>query len=285
MEVVTATRKIVEIGDPMTSYKRAVYPVMFDDGNTALYDRVTAVLDVFSKEGLIYWAANEERGFKSWADRGATPRGWWKVARRLADDEYDHDANLDDVIEREIRAEFGTYKNGRVRHAFQATKHEAADIGTMADKWITWSVDKELGKNVGAEPEIPDASMVADNAWLEWRKKVTFKPITTQIRVASQHLEVAGTIDCIALVNGHRVVIDWKTSRKVYPEAHMQVDIYRRMYNEIEGNAATAGIIVWLPKNEGDGTFNVVPVDIGVDHLTGFIGARNALRWRQRMER
>lgn len=96
----------------------------------------------------------------------------------------------------------------------------------------------------------------------------------------------AGTLDLLAVMqDGKRYVIDWKTSKAVYPEFGLQVEAYRMCDGAIvpgdpptlekwDGPLAEAGAVVLL---RPDGTFQwvKVPADFEI-----FLAALELYRWQ-----
>jgi len=66
----------------------------------------------------------------------------------------------------------------------------------------------------------------------------------TEIALVSEQLRVGGTIDYIGKVNGHRALLDLKTSGGIYPDMWVQVATYGFMWNEAHPDDPIAGYYV-----------------------------------------
>ena len=58
-------------------------------------------------------------------------------------------------------------------------------------------------------------------------------------------------MDAIATINGEYAVIDWKTSKRIYPEYHLQVAAYAKAVEDIEGKPVDATYILRCDKKTG----------------------------------
>jgi hypothetical protein len=70
-------------------------------------------------------------------------------------------------------------------------------------------------------------------AFIEWAETAHLKPIALEQKVYGNGW--AGTLDFNGYYQGKRYVIDWKTSKRFYPEMRYQVAIYRSAIEDSEG--------------------------------------------------
>lgn len=211
-----------------------------DDGRE--FVSVTTFLQAINKPALIQWAAKEERTMTilAAADLYEAVHGTPKMSRPT------YVATLDSRI-------------GKTK-AHQKLMAKASEIGTQAHALIEWNLRTSLGQVAGPEPKIGDKAMWAFMAYQEWAKSVDLKPILIEQRVFSMAHEYAGTMDLLAEVNGVLTLIDWKTSKGIYGEAHLQNIAYQAALAEMGHHKAEAGLILRLPKIETDPTFEAVSV-------------------------
>lgn len=85
-------------------------------------------------------------------------------------------------------------------------KDDAADIGKAVHKWI-----ENYFKNIPTEVT-PDMEPSV-KAFLAWEEK--FKPLvlSSERRLYSEELDICGTSDLLAMIDGRRVVLDFKTGK------------------------------------------------------------------------
>jgi hypothetical protein len=164
--------------------------------------------------------------------------------------------------------------------AAEKVRDAAANVGTAAHTMIEWLTRRGLGEDAGPEPVIPDAAMVAVMQWQDWAKRVDFEPLHVEPVVYHAQYGYAGRADVIANILGTRTLADYKSSRAVYPEAHLQITAYRYAAASI-GLPTDAGLIVRLPKTLEDPAVEAVPVPD--QPLDDFLAALRLWRWMRVM--
>jgi genome maintenance exonuclease 1 len=90
----------------------------------------------------------------------------------------------------------------------------------------------------------------------------------------SKQLEMAGRVDCIAEFDGKLSVIDFKTSKKIKSEAHIedyfwQTSAYALMYEELIGKPIDDIVIIMAVENEAPLLFKQKTSD----HIAGLVKA------------
>jgi hypothetical protein len=97
----------------------------------------------------------------------------------------------------------------------------------------------------------------SDNAFRAFREWAGQQPelriVETEVPLISRRHRYAGTIDAIGLVAGKRVLLDWKTSARIYPSHIIQVSAYHQLWNENRsGEPIDGGLhVVRLDKRAG----------------------------------
>lgn len=88
-------------------------------------------------------------------------------------------------------------------------------------------------------------------AWFDWVDRYVKKWVEVEIIVWSDRLRVAGRVDRVGVMKGDSEpsIVDIKTGR-LYPEAGLQMMLYREMYNEKAKRKARRRIAVSLPRRE-----------------------------------
>lgn len=231
------------------------------------YPSVTTILQVIGKPALVNWAAKVEREMVSevsadlYLDCAETPtmtRNAWLTT---------------------LQSRLGKQK------AAQKELAKAQEIGSQVHAMIEWNLKSQLCYRVGPSPLITDKAQWAFMAWEDWRKKVDLKPVFVEQTVWSNEWGYAGTLDLLAEVDGKLSVVDWKTGKRVYPEAFLQNAAYRHAIREMKHADPIQGIVVRLPKVETDPEFEVVTVPHDEDWLFGqFMRAMGLWEWLRKME-
>lgn len=133
---------------------------------------------------------------------------------------------------------------------------EGGDIGTAAHNEIQRRTRLLLGLPAGPEVALRDESLWAVMAWEDWFKTAGLKPLRCEQTVWDKASGVAGTVDLLAFNDaGELGIVDYKTSKGIYDDHHVQVAKYCQM----AGNFAEIqwANIVRTPKNVADPEFEV----------------------------
>lgn len=226
------------------------------------FPSVTHILNCIGKPALINWAANQERTLVSEA----------------AADLY---LDLCKIPSAMPRAAYLTTLQGRLgkMKAHQRELARASEIGTMVHSLIEWNLRRSLGQVVGPEPRVVDDAQWAFMAWQDWATSVNLKPRFIEQTVFSRVHGYAGTADLVADVNGVPTLIDFKTGKAIYAEAHLQNVAYQVALAEMGHQPVQTGLIVRLPKLQSDPAFEVAPVPPTSELLPVFLAVKAVWVW------
>jgi hypothetical protein len=203
-----------------------------------LYPSVTHVLSVISKPALVNWAANTERA----------------LVMDAAADLYLDTTLIKTPMSRPAYLSTLDARLGKTK-AHQRELAKAADIGTQAHKAIEHRFHVALGHAVGPEPRLTDKSLWAFMAFEDWAREHHVRPILVEQTVWHPGLRYAGTLDVLAEVDGEIAVVDFKTGKSIYSEAHLQNAAYQTALVAMGHQQPTTGYIVRLPKRDDDPAF------------------------------
>jgi len=111
-------------------------------------------------------------------------------------------------------------------------RDEAATVGTLAHLWVEEYINSKLHGT--PEPKKPKDERVYNSviAFLKWLDEHKVKFHDSERYVYSKTHGYCGLVDCIATVDGKKHLIDFKTSKGVYPEFFLQVAGYWGAYLE-----------------------------------------------------
>ena len=232
---------------------------------------VTNVLGVLSKPALIPWAANKER----------------ELCVETADTVYGS-LNGEAVSADEFRSRLDLALPKTKAH--KRVSQDAIHIGNEAHGYIEWRILGELGLPRGEEPETSEPARWAVAAFEDWRQEVQLKATHAEERLYSEELDAAGSTDAICceldthLLTPRRVaaIVDWKSSKALYPEHDIQVATYRHMAIErglLDDKAW--GLILRLPKTLKDKLeARPIPPSRCQELVDVFRAARRIWQWR-----
>ncbi len=109
--------------------------------------------------------------------------------------------------------------------AADAIKNKSAEEGTLLHETVE-SVLK------GEDSPIPELVKPAVSAFLDFRKQNEIIPHQIETRIVSKKHHYAGTLDCLAEVNGQLGVLDIKTSYAIYRDYGIQTSAYAEALHE-----------------------------------------------------
>jgi len=143
-------------------------------------------------------------------------------------------------------------------------RDNAADIGTLCHYMAECHIKNE-------EPDIGDYSKndidKAENGFLkflEWEKKMGLEYVDSELMLVSDKYEFGGTIDLMARSNNELYLIDFKTSKGIYPDHKIQLAAYFTLYVECLGVTPDK---VHILKFSKDDTGSFEDHNIGIDEL------------------
>lgn len=238
-------RKVATVDKPKAGY----YMVHFDDGTSKLLTRFTKKLGILNKPALLWWAANIERDY-------VIEKAKDVFTRRVS-----FSAENAPAFEKALREELGEKK------AHQMRLKEAGAIGTALHLLVQNELRAMMGQSIEKKPGEDQSALLAFLAWEDWKASVELEPTHVETRLASERLDVGGTMDCVGWafnpeMDGKKThtLFDWKTAARsktapngIYPESEIQVCVYRAMAIEmgmLDDDSWAA--VVRLPKTESD---------------------------------
>lgn len=168
------------------------------------------------------------------------------------------------------------------RNKHTEAKETAATNGSMVHDYAeNFAISAIQGsQQPEIDPEWPEQVLHGISAFLEWYNAHEVEFHSAERLVYSRELEVVGTADAVATVDGSPVLIDYKTSKGVYPEYHYQAAGYLRMWNEEHKEMELEGAKI-LHFNKDDGQFNVVDVanlKEAIGTFEALVGAKHNLK-------
>jgi hypothetical protein len=86
------------------------------------------------------------------------------------------------------------------------------------------------------------------HGWISFTEQRRFVPVLNERRIASRRHQVAGTLDCLGLLDGTAVLLDFKTGRPQDVAADLQTAGYLALATEwAEDDAEVAGFLASHP--------------------------------------
>ncbi|MCL2480149.1 MAG: hypothetical protein FWF38_00405 [Spirochaetaceae bacterium] len=151
--------------------------------------------------------------------------------------------------------------------AFTKTSEKALDVGTQVHN----AIEKYIKTGKDLSGELSEGVQNGFLAFLEWESKNHVVWEKSEVEIVSTKYGYAGTADAIAVINGHRYLIDFKTSKAVYDEYRMQLAAYLLGWNEENPNEKIDNAAVLrLDKETGEPEFRDLSKDI-IDKSRAFL--------------
>ena len=135
-------------------------------------------------------------------------------------------------------------------------KEEAANIGTLAHAWAEEYIKK-------GDISIPDDPQVANavNWFLEWISNHDIEWLASERFVYSNEHNYVGICDAIAVIDGKKYLVDFKTSNRIRMlEYGMQTAAYKHAYEEETWDRIDGIVIVRFAKDAMDSVFEVAEI-------------------------
>ena len=122
---------------------------------------------------------------------------------------------------------------GMKNHDYKSVSGRACDVGTIAHFLIEGHLK---GFNVDLSEFSPvdiASAQVAFQNFLDWWKDQGLAVIEPEVQLVSEEHRFGGTIDapCVDR-DGKMVLLDWKTSKNIYPTHRFQLAAYEQLWNE-----------------------------------------------------
>lgn len=135
-------------------------------------------------------------------------------------------------------------------------KEKAADIGTLIHEWCSSWI-------LGKKPEMPENEKVVNGitSFLKFQKEHKVKWTESERAVYSKKYNFAGFLDAMGKIGKENWLIDFKSSKAVYPEMKLQVAGYSIAYEEEMGNIIDRRMILKFGKDTGDFEVHEIPVE------------------------
>lgn len=123
----------------------------------------------------------------------------------------------------------------------QALKQAAGEKGSKVHQAIEMLIkggeikmsSKLLNTSTGQEEELTVEEYDCILSFKNWVDKVKPEFLIQEKTVISREYGFAGTVDCVAKIDGEIYIIDWKTGQYVWPEYELQLSAYNQALSEL----------------------------------------------------
>ena len=138
---------------------------------------------------------------------------------------------------------------GREGKDYRQERDSAADAGTLAHAWIDDLIhERPKSEATGYTQEQQNNASEALDAFKRWLDVTGLKITETEIPLVSEKHRFGGTIDALGSEGEKMVVLDWKTSKRVYHDYLYQIAAYGLLLRENRGTVPEEFHLVRLDK-------------------------------------
>ncbi len=163
---------------------------------------------------------------------------------------------------------------------------EARKIGTIVHEWVSNHIQ-------GKDSAIPNIEEVKNSikSFLDFEKSHKIEWLLSEEIICSVKkykkektedeliVNVAGTLDFLAYIDGVLTLGDFKTSKRISEEAYLQLGAYDFFLKEQMGFNSEQRMIVRIPKDKSDVEVAVVDTPLKFDQAT-FFNLKQVHRWK-----
>lgn len=134
----------------------------------------------------------------------------------------------------------------------EAIKAEAAGKGTKIHKAVEILIrggsvkmeDKFYNPITDQEEELSPEEFYAVMAFANWSDEAKPEFLMEETIVISEKYNYAGTVDCVARIDGDVYILDWKTSQYIWPSMEAQLSAYKVALDEMGRDVSEAKLAV-----------------------------------------
>lgn len=158
------------------------------------------------------------------------------------------------------------WQQGRDGKDYREKSEEAAGIGHEVHRLIEQSI-----KDPGTRHTMGEEAGKAFGAFVEWRLQTRMEVLETEVPLVSQQHRYGGTVDAIGTVLDDLVLIDWKSSNRIYSEYLLQIAAYRALWEECRGTKISGAHLLRVGKEFGDFHHSSWPIPVIDMAWRGFV--------------
>jgi len=141
---------------------------------------------------------------------------------------------------------------------YRAFRDDKAEIGTLVHSMVFNHLRNEEFDFSENTPKQVELAKIAFDKFLDWEKGHKVKPILLETPLISEEFQYGGTFDNYCKLDGILTLLDYKTSKDIFPEMYYQLAAYSQLLIE-NGYRLERGQILRLGRNEEEG-FDLSPI-------------------------
>jgi hypothetical protein len=155
------------------------------------------------------------------------------------------------------------YKCGVDGIDIDKARDNAAEAGTIAHDMIdAWVHGRDWEPDVNTSAEMLEKAQKGFEGFLSWAASTHLDVVETEVSLVSERHRFGGTIDGIGRLNGQTVLLDWKSSNRIYADYIVQVAAYVKLLEECRRDRITGIHLLRVGKEWGDFHHHSWPVEV-----------------------
>ncbi len=162
----------------------------------------------------------------------------------------------------------------------KAKSEKSLNIGKTVHKIIE---EVEKGKPIEIITEHSEEIRNAVKGYFQWRKDKHIEDVESEVKLRSPN--VKGTFDRVCRSDGRLLLIDWKTSKAIYPESLMQAMAYWHLYYYNSGKKIDECWIIRLGKEKAEFEPYMIPKIQMEIILSHFFNLLDIYKWLKQKEK
>lgn len=115
---------------------------------------------------------------------------------------------------------------------YRRTRDSAADSGTVTHELVDAHIHNRKPEIDLYPKDIVAKGRVGFAGFLKWKDEFHVDYVETEMQLVSEEFQFGGTPDAIGRIDGKLCMIDWKTSKRVYPDHLLQLAAYKILWDE-----------------------------------------------------
>ena len=137
---------------------------------------------------------------------------------------------------------------------FKTSRNELAEVGKLLHHMVRATLIGETYAHLFKDYHAWEVKRAKESfkSFERWRSEHKIKVIKTEYIVISENLQAGGRFDLLSETDGLLTLTDWKTGKRCYKEAKMQVAAYAAMLEEQDGIKVDRVTVVNLPRGKGE---------------------------------
>lgn len=204
------------------------YRASVEGGKLEHCPSVTTILNVLAKPALVEWAV--------------------KCACNYVDN------NLKELVAGDSFSVSDVFKIiEKARTAHDVVREEAAEIGTNVHDWLAGYWHEVMFNGSSSQTYLPQEEKASKcvQAAFNWFNEHDLKPVSVEEPQYSLIHKFCGRPDWIGCIDGQLSVLDYKSTKQIYPELCLQETAYAKMHEEMTGNLPATRWGLRLDKESG----------------------------------